>query len=457
MSQSFTKGQQCGIDNCPSRLWRSVEGRRVCQFGHVKENDYEVNDEEDEAYVRTRRLNLSGTSKKPLQSAVSEGQVYGTEGKLVFLNAYQCVLKSQVEWIVEHEKVPKVFEHFVQELWLRYLSRIIVGSDHDINSEEAISQIKSPPLIDTLVLCYLVCIKMKLTIFTDDFVMWCTLNKIPYMRSSLQLPPTLRRSLPNYYLHVFTPSRPPTKTDLHTHIIQVFRDLDLRGDVYYLCHPPLLLKTIREVALPLNVYVLAESYIKRQGVQFNLASGTDKKERWIPAVIFSPEVKLLGIVVTCVELYFLDRSTSSEFHAWRRVLQEVENKTLISDECGNYELAKWDDSQVESYLNWCQSHLVYEPQGQEDEAQMAQRRLGEIFKLEPTTTSPDYATDTDSLYNILLQKSGTDHAWVRQDFENATNLLIANLAKKFGLAIEDLRAAVRWAEKSLIRGPSNHA
>lgn len=71
---TFIRGPICGTDNCPSRLWRIIDGRRTCQYGHVMEGDVEFNDDEDDlnglgAGVITRRLNLTTNATGSFQSS----------------------------------------------------------------------------------------------------------------------------------------------------------------------------------------------------------------------------------------------------------------------------------------------------------------------------------------------------------------------------------------------------
>ena len=70
---TYIRGPVCGVSNCPSRLWRIIDGRRTCQYGHVMEGDVEFNNEEDEvnAGVVTRRLNLTTSATGNFQSSLS--------------------------------------------------------------------------------------------------------------------------------------------------------------------------------------------------------------------------------------------------------------------------------------------------------------------------------------------------------------------------------------------------
>lgn len=75
---TYIRGPVCGVDNCPSRLWRVINGRRTCQYGHVMEGDVEFNDDDDNVNVMstmTRRMNLTTNAVGSFQSNLSMSQL----------------------------------------------------------------------------------------------------------------------------------------------------------------------------------------------------------------------------------------------------------------------------------------------------------------------------------------------------------------------------------------------
>lgn len=83
---TFIRGPVCGTDNCPSRLWRIIDGRRTCRYGHVMDGDIEFNNDEDDvggnamagvasSGVVTRRLNLTTNAVGGFQASLDPSQI----------------------------------------------------------------------------------------------------------------------------------------------------------------------------------------------------------------------------------------------------------------------------------------------------------------------------------------------------------------------------------------------
>ena len=137
MSQ-WIRGPICGVDNCRSRLYRSTDGMKICQYGHVMEGNVEINDDQDENFVSTRRLNLqldNGGFSIALQNIATRQEtskkVYGTNGKMLYWRCLQVLLKKQVDIF------QTLFPYDAGELvlvvrlyWLKYMTARISDDPH---------------------------------------------------------------------------------------------------------------------------------------------------------------------------------------------------------------------------------------------------------------------------------------------------------------------------------------
>lgn len=130
---SYIRGPICGVGNCPSRLWRIIDGRRTCQFGHVMEGDVEFNDEDEDATnagVVTRRLNLTTNATGNFQSSFNTSQlqssqieeggkkIFGPEARILFIKSLQFTLKRQSRWLVEEYNLPQEFDKVIKIIWI---------------------------------------------------------------------------------------------------------------------------------------------------------------------------------------------------------------------------------------------------------------------------------------------------------------------------------------------------
>ncbi|KAL6946901.1 hypothetical protein ACO0QE_001754 [Hanseniaspora vineae] len=198
---TFTRGPVCGVDNCPSRLWRNLDGRRTCQYGHVMMGDVEYDDDGENIGVGTRRIRLTTDSRGNFQSSQLQGSqsqhsqrrevevLYGKDATLHFLRCLQTILAQQtVEVLQIFEGVPvEAFTELVKSFWIRYLSII----QHE--------ETTGLSLISNICFIYMALIVANVPVFCKD--LWDNILdlKITYHQSSKCLPDGWFQKLPNYY------------------------------------------------------------------------------------------------------------------------------------------------------------------------------------------------------------------------------------------------------------------
>lgn len=263
---TFIRGPVCGTDNCPSRLWRIIAGRRTCQYGHVMEGDVEYNDDDDaglNAGVITRRLNLTTNAVGSFQSSLNASQlnhlhktvtskkVYGYEARLLFLKSFQYVLKKQCNYLITNMNFPAQFQDIVKYIWLKYLKYISDedtlsqdgftldaedddnsdsnNPDNTISSDDERKRIKrlrrerknqklNIHMSTSISILYLACTHMRIPVYTCDFIRWICSAKLPYFKSDDIIPKQWRERLPNYYLGILEGGKPPIRGQLYTKI-----------------------------------------------------------------------------------------------------------------------------------------------------------------------------------------------------------------------------------------------
>lgn len=241
---TYIRGPICGVDNCPSQLWRVIAGRRTCQYGHVMEGDVEFNDEDDVANsgVITRRLNLTTSLTGSFQSSLGPSQlnasqsvqrdqkVYGEKARILFLKSFQYILKRQATYLIEEMDFPEEFDVVVKSIWMEYLKYLtnkhndnqdILGADdtevdnHDNQDESLIANhtnsmhAKVNPhkedkldlhITTTIAILYLASLHLGLPIYLCDFRTYICVGKLPYYKANRILPKMWKTKLPNYYL-----------------------------------------------------------------------------------------------------------------------------------------------------------------------------------------------------------------------------------------------------------------
>ena len=259
---AFIRGPVCGIDNCPSQLWRIIAGRRTCQYGHVMEGDVEFNDDDDVVNpgVITRRLNLTTGATGNFQSSYNNSQlnlsqnitkdkkVYGEKARILFLKSFQYILRQQVTWLIKERNFPDEFEFVVKTIWMEHLKLtdqdIEETNDYFSNNESdithynttqtdysdmeatkrrdsTIQRVKRLKLsINSMVsILYLAAVHLGHPAYINDFITYMCTTTFPYYKANLMLPKSWRDKLPNYYLGLLSGKHFPKDGQLINKII----------------------------------------------------------------------------------------------------------------------------------------------------------------------------------------------------------------------------------------------
>lgn len=208
MSSTFIRGPICGVDNCPSRLWRIIAGRRTCQYGHVMEGDVEFNNDDDAAGqqsqgVITKRLNLTTNQQGSFQSSLPLSQqnilkikhskkfIKGKQAKLLMIKSLQYILKKQVDYLINIRGFPLKFENIVKLIWLSFLSKI---------NNEPNDTVISLNINITVSVIYFSILQLGLPVYFCDLLNWISSLDFPYYKAGNIIPRSWNERLPNFYL-----------------------------------------------------------------------------------------------------------------------------------------------------------------------------------------------------------------------------------------------------------------
>lgn len=439
MSNRWIRGPRCGVDNCRSKFYRSVDGRRICQYGHVNEGHIDFNDEDDDNFVVTRRLNIPSVNTGLSQSSqITPGlhkdeakrKLYGAAGRELFYKCFQCVLKSQIKSLIEDHGLPEVLETVVKRFYVEYITVLNdldgdsfkdKGKGHEVEEEDDDDEeerdqgfttqdtsftndtstedgefgfSKLPTHIDSLALCYLGCRYLSLPIYINDFVQWTTTNRIPYMRASFNIPKVLRDKLSMGKVRSFEPKRPPLKGDLCYSISKVATSLSLNH--LDLNMEPLLFKVIKELILPPQIYYATQRFLLLKKIKLEIKPFRGTKSA-LSYIYDFPELKLISIVISLTKLYFITAYINKgrvtyDWRKWKELLgnldldQDDENKNfhnlltkLLLSKNSSLEVIDWDVKKTNRYLDWF-THKIVNTQATED-GPAGLKRLFDIFKL----------------------------------------------------------------------------
>ncbi|OIW32142.1 hypothetical protein CONLIGDRAFT_571387 [Coniochaeta ligniaria NRRL 30616] len=339
----FPKGQTCS--ECPAKRYYQESGFRYCQNGHRVEGfiEYDV-DLEGDNYGKAGTISRKTKEKREKQHK----HLSGNAARELYLECLQLVLRKQLAWLVRERGLPAELETVVRDLWdlrvrnfggLRAVDEKGKGKGRDAKSEpesgsesemlfssqgetdgesgaEASARVKGsriknwavkegqkwpmPRLLDTLALCYLGCLAMRLPVRIGDLLRWARSGRLLLVRAIADIPVKMRDRLqPQYKNMIRGRYSSLTGGEFHTVVTDLVMGYQKNFDMVFppLNTPLLLLRYLRELALPLEAYVYAEKLVSllRLEFSFSTAGHTPFKD---------PETLLIASIVLAVKLLY---------------------------------------------------------------------------------------------------------------------------------------------------------
>lgn len=403
MSQQFIRGPVCGIDNCPSRLYRSVDGLKMCQYGHVLEGEIEINDENEGGLgdgVMTRRLGINVnelSGKFEAKEVRQQGKrireskrLSGNQGREILLRALQLTLKLQLKCLIK-ELFPQD-ESFIKELqmvvktnWIRVLDNF-VGKDNKNNHHSFILKptTRLPNVMDLVFILYYSVLKLNYyPIYVSDIVRLVRLNRIPVFNTINLLPKHIQEKLPTRSSRTLQIFR-FTEGYFYRRLLRFSRKatlltVSLKSVNYYY---PFILKQFQEVLLlpnSIELFMLTTKLISKLEYKFNYNVFFDpelkkKLEGVHETRKCNPDIVLVCFIIIVVKIHFIyNEDNKIDYKAWLNNMSKLQfNDDDLSIFDSNpsheliYDLVNWSDEKINNYCN----------------------HLNNIFVQSTTTTSP---------------------------------------------------------------------
>lgn len=362
----YQRGQVCGVDNCPSRLWKRVDGRNVCQYGHVNEFDIEI-DDEDDAFSNTaggggagggfnkRLLNVQGlTASHLMNSKVDQLSVekkvqrkYGEDYKLLQVKCFQIILCKNTKFIIEELKFTKVnaeyYKTIVKGLWIKLLKMSV---DKELENKSRDYDIGHLVIIN-----YLAMVEMNLPLSLEDFIRITYKKKFNIERSEYCLPRSLRIQIPISKLSSF-----------HGHLnYDYVANLRRRFCTSYigsnlqdskLNYFPIMVRKLVQKQLPLEIAILVKNYVDKHNIEFKFTTLLGKYQP-------HPE-EILEEIMGKMESAYL--SISDKEHPKTiievREAQFTDLRNRITHKTGFVDLLQWTDEQISEYATYYSQNVL---------------------------------------------------------------------------------------------------
>lgn len=425
MSSTYIRGPVCGFDNCPSRLWRIIAGRRTCQYGHVMEGDIEFNNDDDVQQsqgIITKRLKLTTSQTGSFQANVSLSQqnllnvkqskkfMKSDKATLLMIKSLQFILKKQVDYLIQRRHFPINFDKIVKLIWLTFLNK------HNYHTKKGNRNDLSLNINITIAVLYMAILQMGLPVYFCDLINWIASLDFPFYKANNIIPRQWNEKLPNFYLLSLNGNNLltlKTFTDILfrfnslTHITKIINtQINVSGLVF---------KLITLTTLPLEFYFYTKQVIKlfcykdddyiipihkiinRAGSQSALLPETYILLSFILTIRY---VFIYDGVFTDAQIYSnqwlkgllqtpnLNEEDLSEVTINRKLTKLLNNNNNNSNNGSGSNPMEWSDKETINYLNWIeQKFMPLERQNHEDLGKLSMdekiiyRKLNDIIPL----------------------------------------------------------------------------
>ncbi|RDA91022.1 hypothetical protein CP533_2543 [Ophiocordyceps camponoti-saundersi (nom. inval.)] len=353
--QRMPRGQRC--PECRSREWCWKEGQRYCDRGHYIQgfSQYDLHEEDADGYMER-----TSSKEKRVQ-----GQLKGLQGKLLYLEALQLLLRSQVLWLVNNKGYRDELESVVRDLWdLRIRGSSLFIAEDDVSSEkdndvslEEENDVSSrdahdghvifssqsqpeddrqagwmqrtraqrwdpdlgsswpiPRLCDTIALCYLGLQLLKIPMRQAQLLGWINNGDMPYKTARFgtkswefrDFPQEMREQMPKEYAWAFQrPLRVSlTAVKLNRSIINLALSYHLN---YAMTLPelrwvPLLVQYAKLLALPVESVIMTKRLARLLHSRFHFPTQSSRSSRIM--LLDHPEIRLVVLLIIATKLCF---------------------------------------------------------------------------------------------------------------------------------------------------------
>ncbi|AMD22803.1 HHR034Cp [Eremothecium sinecaudum] len=478
---TYIRGPVCGTDNCRSRLWRIIDGRRTCQYGHVMEGDVEFNNEDDDALsgVITRRLNLTTNATGNFQSSLNFSQsqgpsqiheddkkLFGVEGKRLFLKCFQHILKEQCKWLMEQHDFPPEYKDTVKLLWLFYLKSLSPASDAEADNIPDLQQLNLS-MAASISLLYLACIHLRIPALPSDFIRWSCSMKLPYFRSSHLLPTQWRKQLPSYYLQILDGGPLPVSSQIYRKTASVALKVGFsRNFRNQISVDLLLLRLLLLTALPPEFFIYTKTLVTLVDNPGNF-SVPETVPSHPPALHNVPEVRIIAYYILSTSWVLRQPTCIPFIRAWLNHNPQNFSIHSLSAHRQPSHILSLKSRDITSYLDWFQESLL--PRYADTltsslDQQIYKRKLYAVAPLNPRNPAPTPAPQLPTSFTDSLQETFIN---VAQDLNESRDTktresdahmsdavhtrLIQLVSTEFALHSNDLNDAVMALRRHCLR------
>ncbi|KAH7253923.1 ubiquitin family-domain-containing protein [Fusarium redolens] len=362
--RKFPRGERC--PECGARRWYLENGLRFCSNGHQVEGfiQFDIGDDVDAGQLGKKTKKDKEVKEKELR------HLTGQAGKNLFLECLQLVLRQQLLWLVQSKGHREELETVVRDLWdlrirgsgallaeeetqqtqmgdgLAIFSSQPTGTVKDDTPKKQGTRARSwnpednpdwpvPRMIDTLALCYLGCLLLRIPTAIGELCVWANSGRIPYKRSYYDLPEEMQDRLPSAYTRALKlPLRSSLRgIDLHNAVLDLALSYHHNYGMIFpaINDTPTIVHFVRQLTLPVETLITARSILSVMKFSFQLPIEQSRRFH-----IDYPEILLMSSIVVAAKLCFplgqhapflhaasTEQSIRFDWTTWHKGIQEL--------------------------------------------------------------------------------------------------------------------------------------
>lgn len=488
-SQDWFKGPTCGIGNCLSHFYHVIDGLTMCQHGHVIEDHFEYDDDYEQYISGTKRLNMIQVDKsggfknanvqiKDNVKNKKNARLYGEQAQMLYYKCLQILLCKLANIFIKNFKLEKVQDNFlitVKEIWSFCLSYIFYESKKNYpNEKNLFKNVKKKTVntIDLISILYLSIIKIRCnSVYIIDIIKELKSNRIPYFNCINLIPDNLLQSLPVSYHLLLQPYKFPIDNcfyeNINTNIVRInfINEKQFQTTSDFLLIPlhyyyPFMFKILIEHILFPDVDVIFCLIIKIcEFLEIENLTFKVKSKKSIIKVCQFPEIKILGIFLNALKIYFLNVFNEFSFdpNVWMDFILEHEKNSCDNIQNPEFvDFVDWSEKKTEEYLKWAYDNIVPKKKKTVDKGNsncifnddstqtnnlfVMEKKLFSIFEINESHFTQSDSINTFDNVKLFdkLQLSLDDKAKSYNDIKMMEDKIIKIFSKSFDVTLKTL-------------------
>ncbi|RDL33685.1 Ubiquitin-like protein [Venustampulla echinocandica] len=435
----FSRGESCTEGGCKAKRYYIEDGKKFCQRGH-EQTGFTQTQRDDDDWKDTGKKSRKLEVDKPRAERILSGR----DAFELYLSCYQLILWKQCHWLVNAKGFPPELEIIVKDLWsLRVGALLKLGDEKSAygsasgtlwssggegdNTEDTdasggrsassrrsktiVGEGSSPKLIETLGLCYLGMLLLRLPIGIGEIFKWVVKDEMVYTRAIKEVPKEMRNRLPAQHYSALEIRAPLKGSSIHGVVLELVEFYNRQFDMEFpsLNSPLLIFKHVRDLGLPIEIYAATRRLATLLEFDFSYPI---LHQRAYTTVSY-PEIQLICMIVVATKLCYpfddierspqshLDPTTSKiDWEKWRDTMIEKPAAGLKRGEeimVTDTDVLGMNDKQMDDYMDWYQRTWM-----DDRNSKMAEQIL-EFFPLKELPPQLDEEPNYERIVDLVKQ------------------------------------------------------